>query len=114
MRFTRAALCAVALASVAVPAAASAATAATTTAPAAVPLVRDCDRPGPWTIGTSAVKIRKSPSTSATAVGILYKGHRFTVHSSRSGWHYITDTTTGVKGWVSGTYVYREVRMCLD
>jgi len=82
--------------------------------PAAVPLVRDCDRPGPWTIGTSAVKIRKSPSTSATAVGILYKGHRFTVHSSRSGWHYITDTTTGVKGWVSGTYVYREVSMCLD
>ncbi|MER8036625.1 SH3 domain-containing protein [Streptomyces hydrogenans] len=114
MRFTRAALCAVALATAAVPVAASAATAATTTAPTATPLVRACDLPGPWTIGTSAVKIRKSPTTSSTAVGVLYKGHRFTVHSSRSGWHYITDLTTGVKGWVSGTYVYRDVRMCLD
>jgi len=113
VRFTRAALCAVALASVAIPATASAASAATT-APATVPLVRACDRPGPWTISTSAVKIRKSPSTSSTAVGVLYKGHRFTVHSSRSGWHFITDLTTGVKGWAPGTYVYREARMCLD
>ncbi|MFF7438994.1 SH3 domain-containing protein [Streptomyces sp. NPDC008122] len=114
MRFTHAALSAVALASVAIPAAASAATAATPAAPATVPLVRACDLPGPWVIGTNAVKIRKSPSISSTAVGVLYKGHRFTVHSSRSGWHYVTDLTTGVKGWVSGTYVYREVRMCLD
>jgi hypothetical protein len=35
--------------------------------------------------------------------------------SKKSGnWLYITDKTTGVNGWVSGTYVYRDVRMCLD
>ncbi|MFE0772206.1 SH3 domain-containing protein [Streptomyces sp. NPDC058861] len=113
MRFTRAALCAAALATAAVPIAATAATAASTV-PAALPLVRDCDRPGPWTIGTKAVNIRSKASAASTAVGILYRGHRFTVHSSRPGWHYITDLTTGVKGWVSSTYVYREVHMCLD
>ncbi|MET9374015.1 SH3 domain-containing protein [Streptomyces sp. NPDC002992] len=113
MRFARTALCAVALASVAIPAATTVAAAATA-APASLPLVRDCDRPGPWTIGTSAVNIRKSPTTRSSVVGVLYRSHRFTVHSSRGGWHYITDRTTGVKGWVSGSYVYRDAYMCLD
>ncbi|MFE4059932.1 SH3 domain-containing protein, partial [Streptomyces sp. NPDC059096] len=40
--------------------------------------------------------------------------HKFTVHKTSGNWHYITDNTTGVKGWVSGTYVYRSVHMCLD
>ncbi|MEV3952553.1 hypothetical protein AB0K57_33870, partial [Streptomyces halstedii] len=29
-------------------------------------------------------------------------------------WVYITDKKSGVTGWVSGTYVYRTVYMCLD
>ncbi|MDX3523300.1 SH3 domain-containing protein [Streptomyces scabiei] len=73
-----------------------------------------CDDPGPWVIGTKAVTIRAKPSAKSTAVGILYKGHRFTVHKTRGNWRYITDRTTGVKGWVSSAYVYRDVRMCLD
>ncbi|BAU88031.1 SH3 domain protein [Streptomyces laurentii] len=120
MRINRAALAALALVTLAIPAAASAATAATTsaatvaaTAPAALPLA-GCNEPGPWVIGTSAVNIRSRATTSSTIVGVLYKSHRFTVHSSSGGWHYITDLTTGVKGWVSGTYVYRDVRMCLN
>ncbi|WP_328486057.1 SH3 domain-containing protein [Streptomyces zaomyceticus] len=117
LRFPRAALCAAALATLAVPATASATSAAAsaaTTAPAALPLVRDCDRPGSWTISTSAVNIRSRATTSSTIVGVLYRSHRFTVHYSSGGWRYITDLTTGKKGWVSGTYVYREAYMCLD
>ncbi|MEU8543182.1 SH3 domain-containing protein [Streptomyces sp. NPDC048717] len=112
MRINRAALAVLALATLVIPG--SAATASATTAPAALPLARACDQPGPWMIGTSAVNIRSRATTSSTVVGVLYKSHRFTVHSSSGGWHYITDLTTGVKGWVSGTYVYRDVRMCLD
>ncbi|WP_308372478.1 SH3 domain-containing protein [Streptomyces sp. MCA2] len=40
-------------------------------------------------------------------IGILYCGHKFTVHKTRGNWHYITNTTTGERGWVSSTYVYR-------
>ncbi|MFD9817462.1 SH3 domain-containing protein [Streptomyces violascens] len=43
-----------------------------------------------------------------------YRGHTFTVHKTSGNWHYITDTATGVTGWVSGTYVYKAVPMCLD
>ncbi|WP_343236466.1 hypothetical protein [Streptomyces sp. NEAU-S7GS2] len=42
------------------------------------------------------------------------RGHKFTVHKTRGNWHYITDATTGERGWVSGTYVCRQVYMCLD
>lgn len=45
---------------------------------------------------------------------MLYKSHKFSVSKKSGNWLYITDKTTGVKGWVSGTYVYRDVRMCLD
>ncbi|PZG80530.1 SH3 domain-containing protein [Streptomyces sp. NTH33] len=94
------------------------ATAATAAAPASapstMPATRACDRPGPWVIGTQAVVIRSKASAKSIRLGILYRGHRFTVHKTSGNWHYITDTTTGVKGWVSGTYVYRDVRMCLD
>ncbi|MFI2204648.1 SH3 domain-containing protein [Streptomyces sp. NPDC020192] len=75
---------------------------------------RPCDRPGPWVIGTKAVTIRSKATTKSTARGVLYQGHKFTVDKTQGNWHYITDKTTGVKGWVSGTYVYREVYMCLD
>jgi uncharacterized protein YgiM (DUF1202 family) len=95
-------------------ASATAATAAPTSAPSSVPATGPCDQPGPWVIGTKAVTIRSKASATSTSVGILYRGHKFTVHKTSGNWHYITDRTTGVKGWVSGTYVYRDVPMCLD
>ncbi|CAO0836679.1 SH3b domain-containing protein OS=Streptomyces microflavus OX=1919 GN=Smic_07590 PE=4 SV=1 [Streptomyces microflavus] len=58
--------------------------------------------------------IRSKASSKSTAVGILYMSHRFGVHKKSGNWLYITDKSTGVKGWVSGTYVYRDVRMCLS
>ncbi|MER5215397.1 SH3 domain-containing protein [Streptomyces sp. NPDC002838] len=70
--------------------------------------------PLPYTVHTKAVTIRSKASAKSTSLGILYRGHKFTVHKTSGNWHYITDKTTGVKGWVSGTYVYRDVRMCLD
>ncbi|MFE5934239.1 SH3 domain-containing protein [Streptomyces sp. NPDC056470] len=119
MRSTRIAITTAMLGALALPlvtaASATAAQAAlASNAHAALPSIRDCDRPGPWVIGARAVTIRSKATTKSTAVGILYRGHSFTVHKSSGGWHYITDRTTGVKGWVSGTYVYRDVYMCLD
>ncbi|MFF8481965.1 SH3 domain-containing protein [Streptomyces antibioticus] len=70
--------------------------------------------PLPYTVHTKAVTIRSKATTKSTALGVLYKSHKFTVHKKSGNWLYITDKTTGVKGWVSGTYVYRDVRMCLD
>ncbi|WP_446038045.1 SH3 domain-containing protein [Streptomyces sp. SID1121] len=89
-------------------------TAPLSTATTAVTDTRPCEQPGPWVIGTRAVTIRSKATTKSTSLGILYKEHKFTVHKSSGNWHYITDRTTGVRGWVSGTYVYRDVRMCLD
>ncbi|MFB8352992.1 SH3 domain-containing protein [Streptomyces niveus] len=117
MRSTRIAISAMLLGVLALPAVpATAATAVPASASGSAPtaLSRPCERPGPWVIGTKAVTIRSKATTKSTAVGVLYKGHKFTVHKSSGNWHYITDRTTGVKGWVSGTYVYRDVRMCLD
>ncbi|MFF3501159.1 SH3 domain-containing protein [Streptomyces sp. NPDC003247] len=70
--------------------------------------------PLPYTVHTKAVTIRSKATTKSAAVGVLYKSHKFIVHKSRGNWRHITDKTTGIKGWVSGTYVYRDVRMCLD
>ncbi|MFK0120071.1 SH3 domain-containing protein [Streptomyces sp. NPDC090994] len=70
--------------------------------------------PLPYRVHAKAVTIRSKATTKSTAVGVLYKSHKFTVHKSSGNWRYITDKTTGVKGWVSGTYVYRDVRMCLS
>ncbi|MFD9793322.1 SH3 domain-containing protein [Streptomyces sp. NPDC059070] len=113
MRLTRTALSTAAVAALALPmAAATAASAAP--APASAPSIRACDQPGDWTIGTRAVTIRSRATTHSTALGILYRGHRFTVHSTRGGWHYLTDRTTGITGWVSGAYVYRNASFCLD
>ncbi|MFJ4572089.1 SH3 domain-containing protein [Streptomyces sp. NPDC088846] len=70
--------------------------------------------PLPYEVHTKAVTIRSKATTKSTALGVLYRGHKVTVHKKSGNWLYITDKTTGVKGWVSGTYVYRDVRMCLD
>ncbi|MFE7117591.1 SH3 domain-containing protein [Streptomyces sp. NPDC057654] len=91
---------------------AGAATAPTVTRAA----VDDCSYlpPLPYTVHTQAVTIRSRATAHSTALGLLYKGHRFTVSRTSGNWHYITDKSTGVKGWVSGSYVYRDGRMCLD
>ncbi|MBT2509238.1 SH3 domain-containing protein [Streptomyces sp. ISL-98] len=93
--------------------AASAAPAAT--AATAVP-ASSCSSlpPLPYEVHAKAVTIRSKATTKSTAVGVLYRSHKFTVHKKSGNWLYITDKTTGVKGWVSGTYVYRDVRMCLS
>ncbi|MFD9967720.1 SH3 domain-containing protein [Streptomyces sp. NPDC059011] len=70
--------------------------------------------PLPYEVHAKAVTIRSKATTKSTALGVLYKSHKFTVHKKSGNWLYITDRTTGVKGWVSGTYVYRDVRMCLS
>lgn len=90
------------------------AVAAPAEAPASAPTSRPCDRLGPWVIGAKAVTIRSKATSKSTARGVLYRGHKFTVHKNHGNWHYITDKTTGVKGWVSGSYVYRDVYFCLD
>ncbi|MFZ4189390.1 SH3 domain-containing protein [Streptomyces pseudogriseolus] len=111
MRATRIAVSAAILGALALPIA-SATTA--TAAPSSALTSQSCNDPGPWVIGTKAVTIRSKASAKSTAVGILYRGHKFTVHKTSGNWRYITDRTTGVNGWVSATYVYRDVRMCLD
>lgn len=113
MRSTRIAISAAMLGALALPVL-SAPTASA--APAAVTLASSCyDLPPlPYKVHASAVTIRSKATTKSTAVGLLYKSHKFTVHKKSGNWLYITDKSTGVKGWVSGTYVYRDVRMCLD
>ncbi|MFB6884136.1 SH3 domain-containing protein [Streptomyces noursei] len=68
----------------------------------------------PWAMhGTNAVNIRSKATTHSTVLGVLYKSHGFTVHKKSGGWVYVTDKKTHVTGWVSGQYVYQDVRMCL-
>ncbi|MGP3733008.1 SH3 domain-containing protein [Streptomyces sp. GDS52] len=115
MRSSRMALSAAVLGVLALPiVSATAATAAPASVPSTMPAVRTCDRPGPWDIGTQAVAIRSKASAKSTRFDILSRDHRFTVHKTRGNWHFITDTTTGSRGWGSGPYVYRDVRMCLN
>ncbi|MDF3146939.1 MULTISPECIES: SH3 domain-containing protein [unclassified Streptomyces] len=117
MRSTRIAISAAMLGALALPvlstAPASAAPVAATLTPTSIGT--PCPTtPLPYKVHTSAVTIRSKATTKSTAVGVLYKSHKFTVHKKSGNWLYITDRTTGVKGWVSGTYVYRDTRMCLD
>ncbi|WP_299532994.1 SH3 domain-containing protein [uncultured Streptomyces sp.] len=115
MRSTRIAISAAMLGALAVPmlsaTAASAAPATVAAAPAS-----SCSSlpPLPYEVHTAAVTIRSKATTKSTALGVLYRSHKFTVHKKSGNWLYITDRSTGVKGWVSGTYVYRDVRMCLN
>lgn len=118
MRSTRIAISAAMLGTLALPMlsttpASAAPAAATSTATSIITPCPDLP-PLPYKVHASAVTIRSKASAKSTAVGVLYKSHRFTVHKKSGNWLYITDKTTGVKGWVSGTYVYRDTRMCLD
>ncbi|MGW0995365.1 SH3 domain-containing protein [Streptomyces sp. NPDC002523] len=114
MRSTRIAVSAALLGALALP---LVSTATASAAPAQAPTsmtAPTCSKPGPWTLSTKAVTIRAKASANSKALGILYRGHKFTVHKTSGKWRYITDRTTGVKGWVSAKYVYRPAGMCLD
>ncbi len=56
----------------------------------------------------NGVRIRKTASTSATVLGLLYKGDVVTVHrlftNSSGNWAYIT-SSKGIVGYISATYV---------
>ncbi|MEU1893870.1 SH3 domain-containing protein [Streptomyces pristinaespiralis] len=117
MRSTRIAISAAMLGALALPvlSATAASAAPVATAATAVPTSSCASLPPlPYEVHTKAVIIRSKATTKSTAVGVLYRSHKFTVHKKSGNWLYITDKTTGVKGWVSGTYVYRDVRMCLS
>ncbi|MFJ6752196.1 SH3 domain-containing protein [Streptomyces sp. NPDC091266] len=116
MRSTRIAVSTVMLGALALPMASTVATAAETPAPSDTPNIAPCDRPAPWVIGAKAVTIRATASSNSSAIGTLYLGHKFTVHKTtkNASWVSITDKTTGVTGWVSDTYVYRDAYTCRD
>ncbi len=117
MRSTRIAISAAMLGALALPVlSATTANAAPVATAATVASYNSCPSlpPLPYEVHAKAVTIRSKATTKSTAVGVLYKSHKFTVHKKSGNWLYITDKTTGVKGWVSGTYVYRDVRMCLS
>jgi len=113
MRSTRIAVFAAMLGALALPVLAATTASA---APATAALTSSCSSqpPLPYEVHTKAVTIRSRATTKSTALGVLYRGHKFSVAKKSGNWLYITDKTTGVKGWVSGTYVYRDVRMCTD
>ena len=116
MRSTRIAVSAAILGALILPVV-SATTASATpldTASTALP-TRKCSAlpPLPYEVHTKAVTIRSKATARSTAVGVLYRSHRFSVAKKSGNWLSITDKATGVKGWVSGTYVYRDARMCL-
>ncbi|MGZ2361588.1 SH3 domain-containing protein [Streptomyces sp. 372A] len=115
MRSTRIAISAVILGSLALPVLSATTASAVPAAVSATPAY-SCQNlpPLPYEVHTQAVTIRSKATSKSTALGILYRGHKFSVHKKSGNWLYVTDKTTGVKGWVSGTYVYRDVRMCLD
>ncbi|MFI8880262.1 SH3 domain-containing protein [Streptomyces sp. NPDC055243] len=117
MRSTRIAISAAMLGALALPVlSATTASAATMPAAATAAPAASCHNlpPLPYTVHAKAVTIRSKASAKSTAVGVLYKSHKFSVSKKSGKWLYIKDKSTGVKGWVSATYVYRDVRMCLD
>ncbi|MFJ8676306.1 SH3 domain-containing protein [Streptomyces sp. NPDC093589] len=114
MRLSRIAAAAAVTAAIALPAVT--APAANAAAPATVAASASCHKADPYKIHhASAVTIRSKKSSKSAALGVLYKSHKFTVHKTTKygEWVYITDKKTGVKGWVSGTYVYPTVYTCL-
>jgi uncharacterized protein YgiM (DUF1202 family) len=74
------------------------------------------DAPGPWKLYARALRIHSRPSTTSTVVGVLYKGQKWRVNSwtRTENWVNITDLSTGVRGWVSGAFLYRIYPVCLD
>jgi hypothetical protein len=69
-------------------------------APAAAVAVRPAAVSGRCPDGS---RIRRSPNTTATVLGLCYSTHRAVIHCSVDGpgyiWGNVTDQTTGVFGW---------------
>ncbi|WP_309136900.1 SH3 domain-containing protein [Streptomyces sp. SM18] len=99
MRFTRIAVSAAMLGALAVPTL-SATTASAAPATVAAAPASSCSSlpPLPYEVRTAAVTIRSKATTKSTALGVLYRSHKFTVHKKSGNWLYITDRSTGVKG----------------
>jgi hypothetical protein len=114
MRFPRIALSAAIIGALTLPV--LSATAAHATPAALATRASSCSSlpPLPYKVHATAVTIRAKATTASTALGVLYPSHTFSVSKKSGNWLSITDKSTGVKGWVSATYVYRDVRTCLD
>lgn len=59
----------------------------------------------------NGVRLRKSPSTSATILELMYDGELIWIDWSAYGsaglnWHRVQRIKTGTYGWVSKSYVY--------
>ncbi|WTP97763.1 SH3 domain-containing protein [Streptomyces anulatus] len=77
------------------------ATAANAAVPGDIAASASCRKADPYKAhGTSAVTIRSKALSKSTAVGALYRSHKFTVHkkTKTGSWVHITDKTTGVTG----------------
>ncbi|MFE5162976.1 SH3 domain-containing protein [Streptomyces sp. NPDC056697] len=115
MRSTRIAISAAMLGALALPVLSATTASAAPAAVSAAPASSCYDQPPlPYEVHAKAVTIRSKASSKSTALGVLYKSHKFSVSKKSGNWAFITDKSTGVRGWVSGTYVYRDIRMCLD
>ncbi|MFJ8954955.1 SH3 domain-containing protein [Streptomyces sp. NPDC102383] len=116
MRSTRIAISAAMLGALALPVLSATTASAAPTAASVAPASGCYDQSPylPYALHAKAVTIRSKASAKSTAVGVLYKSHKFSVSKKSGNWVHIKDKTTGVKGWVSSTYVYRDIRTCLD
>ncbi len=57
------------------------------------------------------VRLRKSPSKSATILELMYKGESVLINYTKSGkgkgvWYYVKRMKTGTWGWVSTKYIW--------
>ena len=61
-------------------------------------------------INADGVRVRNTPSTSGTVLGLLYKGEQVEVsdtmyYGSGYSWYYIISVKTGISGYVVTSYV---------
>jgi SH3-like domain-containing protein len=85
----------------------------TSTSPASVRPAASCgwqpanNSNSPSSFTGNGVNIRTGPSTSCTSKGLGYTSHGLRVRcvDLADDWDYVTDTTTGVTGWVADQYV---------
>lgn len=56
------------------------------------------------TINADGVRVRSTPSTSGTVIGLLYKGDIVEVLSTTGSWSYC-QTVSGVRGYILSRYI---------
>ncbi|MFC7304203.1 SH3 domain-containing protein [Streptomyces monticola] len=73
-----------------------------------------CDRlpPRVYVLEGASARIRLRPSLRSQVLGMLYPQHRFSLHARDRGWVRVTDTTTGVQGWVTTALLQPKRRAC--